>query len=95
MRRRAALTMVSLVIMLVSPLFPEITHARAQEDATEILAQELLRELALERLHQMGLPARRDKYWRFTCPEALIAAQAAPVPLMVDEDAPNSGKSTA
>ncbi len=50
------------------------------------------RENALERLHRMGLPARRDEYWRFTRPDTLIAAQAAPVPLMVDEDAPQFGE---
>ncbi|MBL3595619.1 Fe-S cluster assembly protein SufD [Rhodovulum sulfidophilum] len=37
-----------------------------------------LREAALARVQQMGLPGRRDEYWRFTRPDVLNSA--APVP---------------
>ncbi|MCE8441405.1 Fe-S cluster assembly protein SufD, partial [Rhodovulum sulfidophilum] len=30
-----------------------------------------LREAALARVQQMGLPGRRDEYWRFTRPDEL------------------------
>ncbi len=33
---------------------------------------------ALARLHAMGLPARRDEYWRFTDPAGLTAPEARP-----------------
>ncbi|WP_424943109.1 SufB/SufD family protein [Aliiroseovarius crassostreae] len=36
------------------------------------------REEAAERLVAMGLPARRDEYWKWTRPDGLIAATAAP-----------------
>ncbi|MCC5989134.1 MAG: SufD family Fe-S cluster assembly protein [Pararhodobacter sp.] len=36
------------------------------------------REAAIERLRGIGLPERRDEYWRFTDPAKLIAEEAAP-----------------
>jgi Fe-S cluster assembly protein SufD len=38
------------------------------------------RQAALQRLAEMGLPLRRDEYWRFTDPAALNAPGAAPSP---------------
>ena len=48
---------------------------------------------ALARLTAMGLPGKRDEYWRYTDPGALNAAEAAPVSLFDpgDEPAPFSG----
>lgn len=47
------------------------------------------REAALARLRRMGLPHRRDEYWKFTRPDTLIAP-AAPAAALFDpeEDAP-------
>ncbi len=39
------------------------------------------RKAALARLTAMGLPARRDEYWRYTDPASLTAAKAAPAAL--------------
>lgn len=44
---------------------------------------------ALSRLEGMGLPARRDEYWRWTNPAGLIAAEAAPAaPFDAQDEAP-------
>ena len=50
------------------------------------------REEALTRLRGMGLPARRDEYWKYTRPDTLVQVQApeaalfdADEPLMFDE----------
>jgi len=39
------------------------------------------REAALARLTAMGLPGRRDEYWRYTDPQALNAAEPTPAAL--------------
>ncbi|MGR3485150.1 MAG: SufB/SufD family protein [Paracoccaceae bacterium] len=44
------------------------------------------REDALARLRGMGLPTRRDEYWRFTDPATLTAAE--PVPAAARDDEP-------
>ncbi|MGB0661827.1 MAG: SufB/SufD family protein [Mangrovicoccus sp.] len=59
---------------------------QAVEDATEARLATLslpqggwsasLREDALGRLRAMGLPGRRDEYWKYTRPESLISAEA-------------------
>ncbi|MBL3564772.1 Fe-S cluster assembly protein SufD [Rhodovulum sulfidophilum] len=47
-----------------------------------------LRDAALARVQQMGLPGRRDEYWRFTRPDELNSA--APVPAGVRPPAENA-----
>jgi Fe-S cluster assembly protein SufD len=50
------------------------------------------REAALARLRAMGLPGRRDEYWRYTDPAALAAAEAPPAaPFEAQEPRPFSG----
>lgn len=39
------------------------------------------RKSALDRVVAMGLPHRRDEYWRYTDPSSLVAADAAPAAL--------------
>ncbi|SDW40307.1 Iron-regulated ABC transporter permease protein SufD [Ruegeria halocynthiae] len=46
------------------------------------------REAALERLRQMGLPGRRDEYWKYTRPDTLISADALPAALFVNDESP-------
>lgn len=46
------------------------------------------RSEALARLTAMGLPGKRDEYWRYTDPAALNAAEAAPVSLFDPGDEP-------
>ncbi len=41
---------------------------------------------ALARVRAMGLPARRDEYWRYTDPAALVTPQAAPAAVLDDSD---------
>jgi len=43
---------------------------------------------ALDRLRAMGLPTRRDEYWKYTDPSTLTAAEAVPAAVLVDEEAP-------
>ncbi len=50
------------------------------------------RRAALERLRAMGLPTRRDEYWRWTDPGALIAAAAPPAEALVSDEAPVFGE---
>ncbi|RYH03194.1 SufD family Fe-S cluster assembly protein [Salipiger sp. IMCC34102] len=45
------------------------------------------REEALHRAARMGLPHRRDEYWKFTDPSALVAVDSAPAEVMDDDDA--------
>jgi len=49
------------------------------------------RRSALARLRDMGLPARRDEYWRFTRPDAFNAALAAPAERLQSADKPVFG----
>ncbi|MEX0307630.1 MAG: Fe-S cluster assembly protein SufD [Ruegeria sp.] len=44
------------------------------------------REAALGRLRQMGLPSRRDEYWKYTRPDTLISADAPPAALFVTDE---------
>lgn len=55
--------------------------------------QAAARSEALARLTAMGLPGKRDEYWRYTDPTGLNAVQLAPVSLFDpgDEPAPFSG----
>jgi Fe-S cluster assembly protein SufD len=43
---------------------------------------------ALARLTAMGLPARRDEYWRYTDPTSLTAPDAAPAQVFTADDEP-------
>lgn len=44
------------------------------------------RHAAEARLAELGLPRRRDEYWRYTDPAALIADTPAPLPVATSED---------
>ncbi len=46
------------------------------------------RRAALERLRGMGLPGRRDEYWKYTDPSSLTAVDAAPAARFETEEAP-------
>ncbi len=46
------------------------------------------REAALGRVHDMGLPDRRDEYWKFTRPDSLVQAVAPPAALFDTSDEP-------
>lgn len=43
---------------------------------------------ALARLRAMGLPGRRDEYWKFTRPDALVQATAATAEVVNNDEAP-------
>ncbi len=71
--------------------------ARAKSEATEARLSGLVlpssgawleaaRRGALARLRAMGLPARRDEYWRFTDPASLAAAEVMPATVMAGGD---------
>ncbi len=71
--------------------------ARAKSEATEARLSglelpssgawlEAARRGALARLRAMGLPARRDEYWRFTDPASLAAAEVMPATVMAGGD---------
>ncbi|MEM8776173.1 MAG: Fe-S cluster assembly protein SufD, partial [Pseudomonadota bacterium] len=60
---------------------------KAKHDATEARLATLAmpveggwtktaRDAALARVRQMGLPSRRDEYWKFTRPESLVNVEA-------------------
>jgi len=46
------------------------------------------RKAAHARLQASGLPGRRDEYWKFTRPEALTNAVAAPAKLLITDEKP-------
>ena len=46
------------------------------------------REAAEARLHAMGLPERRDEYWKYTNPASLIAEPAPRAEVLVTDEAP-------
>ncbi|TCP40852.1 Fe-S cluster assembly protein SufD [Rhodovulum marinum] len=48
----------------------------------------LARAAALARVESMGLPGRRDEYWRFTDPAELLAPAPVPAALFRGEDKP-------
>lgn len=49
------------------------------------------RQGAMVRLHGMGLPARRDEYWRFTRPDELTRAEATPAEVLILDEKPVFG----
>ena len=65
-----------------------MAEAKLQETATEAMIASLsmpqggwaqtAREDALARVRSMGLPQRRDEYWKFTRPDTLTQAEALP-----------------
>jgi Fe-S cluster assembly protein SufD len=48
------------------------------------------REAALSRLQAMGLPDRRDEYWKFTRPDTLVQVEALHAALFLNDDEPDS-----
>ena len=46
------------------------------------------REAALSRVREMGLPKRRDEYWKFTRPDSLISAEAPRAAIRDTSDEP-------
>jgi Fe-S cluster assembly protein SufD len=73
--------------------------AQAKADATEARLDGVVtpgmagwartaREDAAARFRAMGLPGRRDEYWRFTDPTTLNAAEPQPAAVFADDDAP-------
>ncbi len=50
------------------------------------------REDALKRFREMGLPGRRDEYWRFTRPDDLNAVEAPHAAVFDDDETPLFGK---
>jgi Fe-S cluster assembly protein SufD len=46
------------------------------------------REAALARVESMGLPERRDEYWKFTRPDTLVQADAPIAALFYNEEGP-------
>lgn len=49
------------------------------------------RKDALARVHTMGLPERRDEYWKYTRPETLVQAGAVPAAVFDNDEAPIFG----
>ncbi|WP_375256224.1 SufD family Fe-S cluster assembly protein [Yoonia sp.] len=43
---------------------------------------------AMARLRQMGLPTKRDEYWKYTDPSSLTTADAAPAALFYNDEGP-------
>ena len=52
---------------------------------------EAARKDALSRVQKMGLPERRDEYWRYTRPDTLTQAAAVPAALFHNDEAPLFG----
>ena len=46
------------------------------------------RVAALERMRRMGLPTKRDEYWRYTDPTALTNPEPARAAVLLDDDGP-------
>lgn len=46
------------------------------------------RKEALSRVHSMGLPERRDEYWKYTRPDTLVQGEALPASLFDNDEAP-------
>lgn len=75
-----------------------MAEAKLQETATEAMIASLdmplggwaqaAREDALARVRTMGLPQRRDEYWKFTRPDTLTQAEALPAAIFDHGDAP-------
>lgn len=47
-----------------------------------------LREAALGRVRAMGLPGRRDEYWKYTRPDTLVQAEPVPAAVFEADEAP-------
>ncbi len=72
----------------------DVTEARLSGVALSDAAHwaRAAREDALGRLRAMGLPGRRDEYWRFTDPTTLNVAETPEAAVFHDEDAPIFGR---
>ncbi|WP_291734754.1 SufD family Fe-S cluster assembly protein, partial [Leisingera sp. F5] len=46
------------------------------------------RQAALSRVQTMGLPSRRDEYWKYTRPETLVQAEAAKAAVFAADETP-------
>jgi Fe-S cluster assembly protein SufD len=46
------------------------------------------REAALSRVQTLGLPSRRDEYWKYTRPEPLVQAEASTAAVFQSDEAP-------
>lgn len=44
------------------------------------------REAALARVREMGLPSRRDEYWKYTHPDTLVSPEATPAALFKSDE---------
>ncbi|MGA1235104.1 MAG: Fe-S cluster assembly protein SufD, partial [Lutimaribacter sp.] len=47
-----------------------------------------VREAALARLRSMGLPGRRDEYWKYTRPDTLTQANVVPAAVFQNDELP-------
>ncbi len=68
----------------------DATEARLGPETLQDLAgwARAAREDAAARLRAMGLPGRRDEYWRFTDPAALNGAEAPRAAVFADDETP-------
>ncbi len=72
--------------------------AERKQDATEARlagleiprggCTEAAREAALTRLREMGLPGRRDEYWKYTRPETLVQPDPPPAAVLRTDEPP-------
>ena len=94
---RAALTEARLTAPAPSAEAPWAREARLQATAEHVARLPLpesagwlarAREAALDRLRAMGLPERRDEYWRFTDPAPLVAEAPASADVFKITDEP-------
>ena len=75
-----------------------MAQAALRQSATETLLAGLTlptggwsaaaRKDALERLRKMGLPQRRDEYWKYTRPDTLNQAEPVPAAIFHNDEAP-------
>ena len=49
------------------------------------------REAAMARLRQMGLPSKRDEYWKYTRPDDLVSADAPSASVFDNDESPIFG----
>jgi len=79
----------------MAELATELSPTEAMLAGREVAAKgwsKAAREDALSRLRAMGLPERRDEYWKFTRPDTLVQAEApAAAVFEADEEMPFSG----
>jgi Fe-S cluster assembly protein SufD len=79
---------------------PKQTLPRLKADATEARVAQMrmpaaeaawatdLRQVALKRVSAMGLPHRRDEYWKYTDPSTLTAPEAPDAAVFQSDEAP-------